>query len=327
MTLPGQPTTAVQPTAGGRRALAVPSPVGVDILSIADGGELERYETEITIPADYQYAIPIKGKKLPNGDWDNTAAKIGIAADGYDYVNRILGASFFLPEWVHDEQGNPQRNPIHRKDYIYLRMGAVWYNPTGALQLATEDVEVDFNLTWMDARVNSKSAKVVMDDGTGLPAFDTFGNPKVTLTPDEELKALKTLSQLRTFGPRYAQTVARVRLLKMASGIRSLPATDDGQPHAIKIKVVGFRDKMTPQQRIAKAGGDLSAVYGKKPDVKPLTSAEMDEVGVDVDPDVEQVDRDAVAAAQAEAEAEQSVQTTAGLTPEQEAELDKAAGA
>lgn len=299
MSLPGQPATAPPPTAG--TALATTKPKGIDVaqgmslLGIAggDGREIERIETAVTIPVDYQYAIPIKGKKNPDGTWDNSAAKVGLTADAYDYLNRVVGVSFFLPEWVHNEKGEQQRNPIHRKDYIYLRMGAVWYSPLGQLLLATEDVEVDFNLTWMDARINSPSASVVIDDTTGLPRFDDFGNPAVKLDPAAELKALKTLSQLRTFGPRYAQTVARVRLLKMAIGIRSLPLT---QPKAIQLMVVGYRDKLTAQQRIEKAGGDLQTIYGAKPpEVKPLTQQEMEEVAPEVDPDTEQLDREAIA--------------------------------
>lgn len=293
MTLPGQQPTAPQPTAG---TAIVPAPASMPqpkIVTIAGRGEVERFETEVTIPADFQYAIPIRGKRNPDGTWDNNAAKIGLTADGYEYLNRVLGVSFFLPDMVHDAEGKMSPNPIHRKDYIYLRLGAVWYNPMGQLCLATEDVEVDFNLTWMDARINSKSAEVVLDENTGLPAFDAFGNPAVKLSKDDELKALKTLSQLRTFGPRYAQTVARVRLLKMASGIRSLPLP---APKTIMIRVTGYRDHMEPQKRIEAAGGALTSLYGRPPEVKPLSQAEMVEVAPDVDPDTEVIDRDAVAA-------------------------------
>lgn len=319
MTQPGQAPTATPPTAG--RALAVAAPQGVEVTSVATRGNVERYEMEITIPADFQYTIPVRGKRNADGSWDNSAAKVGLTADAYDYINRVLGVSFFLPEWVHDEQGERQRNPIHRKDYIYLRLGAVWYNPMGQLLLATEDVEVDFNLTWMDARINSKDAEVVIDDETGLPKFDQFGNPAVKIDKGSELKALKTLSQLRTFGPRYAQTVARVRLLKLASGLRSVPQAPGQTPgvRAFKLKVVGFRDQMTPQERIAKVGGDLTALYGRPDEVKPLTQTEMQEIAPDVDPDTEVMDREAIAA--------RETGEQLPLSPEDEAELDKAAEA
>jgi hypothetical protein len=296
----GNPTPAGNPNAiATRQAQQALANVGdaqdMRILNIAGRSDVERIETVVKIPADYQYEIKRKGIKDANGNWVDEA-KVGLTADAYDYLNRVIGVTFFMPEWVHDQEGKQQRNPIHRKDYIYLRLGAVWYTPLGQLVSATEDVEVDFNLTWMDARINSYSAAVVTGQN-GMPLFDDFGNPMVKLDGKDELKALKTLSQLRTFGPRYAQTVARVRLLKMASGIRSLPISHVAD---FPIKVVGYRDRMTPQERVARAGGDAAALYGRPADIKPLSAAELDEVGTEVDPDTETIDRDLVAARQNE---------------------------
>jgi len=294
-TAPPQTPGAVMALGRANETTAVEAAQDVSILSIANREDVERIETSVTIPADFQYAIKQRGTKNPDGSWAPDRFKVGISADGYDYLNRVVGASFFLPEFVHDEKGERQRNPIHRKDYIYLRLACVWYTPLGQLTMASEDVEVDFNLTWMDARINAFSAQVVMDEATGLPIFDQFGNPAVRVDPKDELKALKTLSQLRTFGPRYAQTVARVRLLKMATGIRSLPIE---APAAFKVKVVGYRDRMTPQARIQQAGGDLATLYGGRPDdIKPLTASEMAEVAPALDDDaIEAIDREAVAA-------------------------------
>jgi hypothetical protein len=275
-------------------ALAETKVTGMTVDAVAGRSDIERIETTILLPADYQYAIAIRGKKNADGTWDNTQAKVGITADGYDYLNRVLGCSFFLPEWVHDEHGSKQLNPIHRKDYIYLRMAAVWYTPLGQLIMASEDVEVDFHLAWMDARINSTSAVMALDEN-GLPLFDGQGNPGVRLDPKDELKALKTLSQLRTFGPRYAQTVARVRLLKMATGIRSLPGNT---PMNRTITMTGYRDRLTPQERAEKAGATVETLYGGRPaDLKPLTAGELAEVNAS-DPleSGEAIDRDLVAA-------------------------------
>jgi hypothetical protein len=257
------------------------------VMAVAGRPGLERIEAVVTIPADFQYAIKRRTR-------EGETVKVGITADGYDYINRALGESFFLPQWVHDQEGRQQRNPIHRKDYIYLRLGAVWYTPLGQLVMATEDVEVDFILTWMDARINSYGAEVVVDQ-QGLPVFDAMGNPALKLSKADELKALKTLSQLRTFGPRYAQTVGRVRLLKMASGIRSLPID---RARDFQIRVVSYRDQMTPQDRIAKAQSDSDSLYGGRPDnIQPLSAEELTEAGLGEDPDdrdPEQIDRDLV---------------------------------
>lgn len=251
-----------------------------------ESGDLERVEATITIPPDFQYRIPIKGVRNPDGSWNNDMAKVGLTVDAYDYLNRVVGASFFLPAMVHDENDVVRHNPIHRKDYMYLRMGCVWYTPTGQLVLATEDVEVDFNLVWMDARINTKEAVPVLD-ADGQLRFDAFGNPMLKLTPADEMKALKTLSQLRSFGTRYAQSVARVRLLKMATGMRSLP-TDVLAPYPVK--VVGYRDKLTAEERINRVTADTSTFAGKPvdesdPDNRPLTTAEMASVAPELDPE------------------------------------------
>lgn len=287
---------AVTTTAG--QDVATSAEADYLVQNIAERSDVERIVAKMTIPADFQYAIGRKSKDEA-GNW-KTEYKVGLTADAYDLLNRVIGVSFFLPEFVHDERGERQRNPIHRKDYIYLRLGAVWYMPTGQLVMASEDVEVDFNLTWMDARINSYGAEVVTDPATGMPLFDNFGNPAVKLDKKDELKALKTLSQLRTFGPRYAQTVARTRLMKMATGLRSLPIDT---PRDYVVQVVGYRDRMTPQERIAKAGGDLASIYGRPNDIQPLTSDEMAGVAAADDDAIERVDRDLVDAQKQPSEA------------------------
>jgi hypothetical protein len=265
----------------------------LSVRSVAHRGDVERVEATITIPPDYQYAIPKWEKDDVTNKWVKTVGSVGITADGYEYLNRVVGCTFYLPDLVPDREGRMARNPIVQKDYIRLRMGAVWYNALGQLIGNIEDVESDFNLVWMDARINAKSAEVLMGDN-GYPAIDDFGNPYVKLNKDDELKALKTLSQLRTFGLRYVQTVARVRLLKMATGIRSLPSKEI---RAYPLKVVGFRDRMTPTERVASADADSRSLFGlpvNPGDVKPLSHAELSEVSDEPEPDVEQIDRDRI---------------------------------
>lgn len=258
------------------------------VRSVAVRDEVERIEATITLPPEYQYAIP----KWNSETRSKEISGIGITADGYEYLNRVVGATFYLPDQVPDRDGNLALNPIVRKDYIRLRMGAVWYNALGQLIGNVEDVETDFNLVWMDARINSRSAEVVMDPN-GLPLFDDFGNPAIKLSKEDELKALKSLSQLRTFGIRYAQTVCRVRLLKMAVGIRSLPG-NVVKPHPVK--VVGFRDRMTPQQRVNRANEDSRALFGLPTEREArLTRSEI--ADLPGDPDTEHIDRDAIEAA------------------------------
>lgn len=258
---------------------------------------LERIEANIRLPAAFQYAIPVKGIKNADGSWNNDAAKVGITSDGYDYLNRVIGCTFFFPEMVHDENDHLRHNPIHRPDYIYMRIGGVWRNPVGQLVMAIEDVEVDFKLMYQNKRANSVGATMVMGDNG--PLWDEAGNAVLKLSQEAELKAYKELTQNRSFGPRYAITVGRIRILKMATGLRSMP-TDRVVDGAI-VKVVGFRDLMTPQERVEAAGGDaMSAMYGRPTDIKPLTAEEAAQVRLDNDLDAEEAaERAAVAAAAA----------------------------
>lgn len=279
------------------RQSSVPATIGGDIQTLAVAGrdDVERVEASVTIPPDYQYAI-----SRWNSATRQKELKVGLTADAYDYINRALGASFYMPSWVHDEAGERQRNPIHRKDYIYLRLAIVYYNPLGQLVLSTEDVEVDFQMLWMETRAKAESAQVLVDEA-GLPMFDDMGNPALKLDPKDELKAIRELTRNRAFGPRYAITVARVRLLKQATGIRSLPIE---APRPFTLKIVGFRDRMTPQERIAAAGGDVQAMFDREADIEPLRGAEAAEVAADVeaasesDAAVEATERDSVQAAQ-----------------------------
>lgn len=279
----------------------------ITVLSVSQALErpgLERIETVVVIPPDYQYAIPkwIHQNEVTendvivkrgSGSFVAVGDKVGLTIDGYDYVNRVVGTSFFLPNFVHDEMDEARKNPIHRKDYIYLRLAAVWYTPLGQLVYASEDVEVDFRLAYMESRATAKSAKPLLVNGQ--VDWDASGNPMLELSPDDEMKALKDFANKRNFGPRYAQSVARVRLLKMSTGIRSLPIK---LPTPYPIKFVTWRDQLTAQARIAQVTGDTANLYGRTDETKPLSAAEMAEAGETGA--VEETDLDAEAVARAQ---------------------------
>ena len=264
-------------------------------MDIARRDDVERYESVIDLPASFQYVIPKRQKVA--GKWVDVIGSIGITSDGYDYLNRVLGVSFFLPDFVPDENGEMVRNPIHRRDYIYIRMGAIWYNETGQLVSATEDLEVDYILTYQSARLEAPEAEVAIDEN-GQPLFDENGNAMIRMVgkayrgdddgppgqdrepPDPKIaaakaekKALKALMQLRTMGMRYAQTVLRTRLIKIAVGVKSLPVKQ-GQtgPQTFRLRVVGFKDKMTPLERQVQAGKALGAMFGG---ARPVTPERM----------------------------------------------------
>jgi len=273
------------------QALAKPeAATDIALAAYAEGRDLERIVAEITIPPDFQYVITKNVKDDRTNQWHKEVAKVGITADGYEYLNRALGASFWFPKWVHDEQGEPKRNPIHRPDYIYLRIGIVYYNPLGQRISTIEDVEVDFKLMYQDKRANARSAKPLLGQNGEL-LWDEAGNPGLVLSPEDEMKCLRELTRSRAFGPRYASTVGRVRLLKLATGLRSLPAVAAG--HSFKVKMVAYRDRLSPEQRVAEAAQTLGDIYGDggsaeaetqsaPPPVNltPLTAEEQMEVGL-----------------------------------------------
>ncbi len=238
--------------------------IAVRFHSMPEGqSDVERFDTVVTIPTTFQYRT---GNQ-------KAGFSVAITADGYDTMNRALGATFYLPEWVPDEAGDLVRNPIHRPDYIYMRMGAIWRNQLGNLVSLTEDLEVDFKQVHQQARVDSWDSKVMMDENK-QPIFDEKGMPRIeTDGQDKERAAMQALMSLRTTGLRYAQTVLRVRLLKVATGIRKLPG-DTIRP--MPVTVVGWRDKMTPQERVEAATGKLDGVFAARPaDAPTVSAAEM----------------------------------------------------
>lgn len=262
------------PSEVARRPADLGSPLTA-IRSVSGREHIERYETEVKLPAGFQYLIPGK-KKLPNGDWieDN---KVGILAEGYEYLNRVLGVSFYLPAKVPDENGEMVNNPIHRRTdgYIYIRMGALWYNEVGQLVNATEDLEVDPAWMYYSARIDTYDALVVMDENGIVYAPD--GRPKLKLKDaSAEKKALKEMVRHHTMGMRYAQTVLRVRLLKQALGIRSLPRQQVGD---FILRLVGYRDTMDPRERQQAAESQQKALFGRPPKTQPLSDAELEELG------------------------------------------------
>jgi len=140
-------------------------------------------------------------------------------------------------------------------------------------------------LMYQNKRANAKGAQPVM--GKEGPVWDEAGNMVLTLPADEELKAYRELTQNRSFGPRYAITVGRIRILKMATGIRSMPYEGALMPYPIK--VVGFRDMMTPAQRVAEATGTLETLFGGRPaDIKPLSADEAVEAGLQDEMDADE---------------------------------------
>lgn len=223
-------------------------------------GEVQRWVVKVPLKPVHQYVIR-SGKKI-NDRWVDVF-RVFPTAEAYDWMNRIMGVQLHVPEWVHDERGEAVRNPIHRRDYIYLRMVGIGYNDLGQMIAHAEDVEIDYMVEWQKERLKQKSAKVVLDEN-GMPKLTDGGVPVVQLDPADELKAYQRLYQLRSFGPRQAQTVARTRILKLFSGVRTLYESVGQEPSVapVAVTVVGYRDRMTPDERIKKSQEEQGQVFG-----------------------------------------------------------------
>lgn len=256
-----------------------------NVISIVRRGEVERREHKVTLPAHMQYAV---------------GASLQPTSEGYDFLNRYMGVQFVRPDWVVDENGQKVRNPIHRPDYVYLTLFGIWYNDLGQLVSYREDVEMDFQLLYRTKIVNARSYAIAFKkDEAGGIVSDDQGFPVTTFTvaPDDVLKAQRELFRLRQFGIRAAHTVAKVRIMKTALGIKGLPwrAGDpasskedvwrDGSKHGwlpvahpVIVPVVGFRDALTPDQRWEQTQAAAEAMYGKP---RPESKVAADELADD----------------------------------------------
>ena len=272
-------------------------------------GDITVVQAVVRIPAHHQYKISAGREQGPNGEW-STKFRVGVTADGYDNINRVVGAQFIVPEWIHDEKGTPVRNPIHRSDYIYERMIAIWYNDLGQMQAYSEDLEVDYKVLYQQARLSatwkteigpelpsrdggtyrkkdSHSASdhtVILRDEGGRAILGPDGTPQfdVILPDDVEAKCIQRLYDLRVTGMRYAQTVLKNRLMKVVTGIRMLPIET---PRDFSINVMAFRDNLTPDQRVERAQLQQREVFGRA--LQPggtLTDEEMAQVELEREP-------------------------------------------
>lgn len=269
----------------------------VAAIDTANEGRLTRFEMGVVLPRVFQYEIA--GPRVDTGRQDEegraiweSSYSVGITADGYDHLNRWAGHQLVFPDTVPDESGKRVPNPIHRKDYLYLRGGVLYRGETGQLIYYQEDVEVDFMLLYRQARLEAvwyeddpaamaeyeerlrawesaedrksrgrkpwkpKSIKhsaaevLQLQRGSdGMPLLNEAGDPlfSLELPPEAELKALQRLHDLRAFGLRYGQTVLKNRLLKTSIGLRKLasPRASD-----VTVRIVGWKDDMTPDQRL-----------------------------------------------------------------------------
>lgn len=254
-----------------------------NVISIVRRGQVEIRELQVPLPAHMQYVV-------------NKALQP--TSEGYDFLNRYKGVQFVRPDWVVDEEGKRVRNPIHRSDYVYLTLFGIWYNDIGQLVSYREDVELDFQLLYRSKIVNARSYVIdfVIDPETKKPKADAQGFPETTFTIEKHdvLKAQRELFRLRQFGIRAAHTVAKVRIMKTALGIKGLPwragdpasseedIWNDGskhgwipRPHIVRIPIVGFRDALTPDERWAQVKAEAEGMYAKpKPSAADAKVAE-----------------------------------------------------
>lgn len=276
----------------------IPMPVQ-SVVSIARMGEgaraAERLELKVQIQPWMQYVV---GKTL------------GITGEGYLYINRLLGVEFRPTEKVPDAEGNLVLNPIHKRDYIYLRLAGWGYNDVGQLSMYVEDVEIDFLLRYQSLIVHSYSymlkggtvQSVEDDEGSKRTSVKMDGAalmggamPEFTVDEKDVIKAQRELYRLRNFGLRAAFSVAQIRILKQFTGIKSLPwqkgdpnsSEQQGtewdpraqtkvprilpKPHPVTIGLVAYRDQLTPDERFKRAMESKDVLFTPRP-VNPALS-------------------------------------------------------
>lgn len=281
-------------------------------------GDVTMTPAVVRIPKHHQYKISIGRTQDADGSWRD-AYRVGVTADGYDNVNRVVGAQFIVPEYIHDEKGERVRNPIHRADYIYMRLIAIWYNDLGQMQAYSEDLEVDYKILYQQARLNAtwddetipevqgKGGKkyrpkakaldhtIVLRDKDGRAILGPDGTPQfdVVLPDHVEARCIQRLYDLRVTGMRYAQTVLKNRLMKVVTGIRMLPIDS---PRDCTVSVMAYRDDLTPTQRVERAQLEQRQVFGKA--LQPgstltdeeLNQTELDPGLMDKEPDADLAD-------------------------------------
>jgi hypothetical protein len=203
--------------------------------------DLVRIAIRVPLAPYYQYQIRGPGRKIGPGqdDWANPYT-VGIRAAGYLFLNKVAGIQLELPDVVPDENGKLVRNPIHRDEKIYLRQVGIGYSDMGQLTSYSADVELDFRQIWEAERLKKKSAKVKIGED-GLPAMGPHGLPIVTLDQDDEKVALLSWYGLTT--------------IREYEG-REEPLTTQ------YVTIVAWRDKLTPDERLARARATSEAVFG-----------------------------------------------------------------
>src|SRR5688572_12524875 len=181
--------TDQKPSAVATREQEEPADIQLPIVSNRPSitkNEITITPVRVRIPIHHQYKIKAGREQGADGQWRDKF-RVGLTADGYDGLNRVVGAQFIIPEFIHDEQGERVRNPIHRTDYIYERMIAIWYNDMGQMQAYSEDLEVDYKVLYQQARLNA-SWKVPKLDAQGKPVMKRGRDGEYADTTTEHAK-------------------------------------------------------------------------------------------------------------------------------------------
>jgi len=248
-------------------------------------GQLLRMETTVTLPGALQYAV---------GYGDSRIVKPSAA--GYMYLNRTVGMQWVdLPEVPY--HGKLVPSPVIERDYVLIGMGSLYYSDLGQLLMDREIIEIDFQGVYMQALVGSDSYDVqATRDEDGWVEVDENGRPKMRykVSNDDLRKAERTLANLRQFGLRKARSIAAGRLFARATGIMLLDRGKDAQIRHRSIRLIGWNDYMTPEERWESAQDAVKKMFGDE--AKPVTVNTTDLAGTeDVEEALEgEFDADAV---------------------------------
>lgn len=285
------------------------------------------------VPAEarrrYQNANGAEGAFRWGNEWS-----VNLRADGYDWLNRIGVVSFHTPDYVHDREGKWVPNPIHGHDYLYHREVGLSYAETGQMVMYVEDIEIDFKQAWQAERLRKLQVLIkppkpqknrrgnasdgnpfdeeaeaapppsvadhealLVRDSNGVPLLGVNGELQFTLPIVLEAEAAERLLKLREYGGRQVKTIAQRRIMARATAVKTLWSGVSVEPPELftrYVMVVGWRDKLTPDQRYEKAQAEAKQVFGapiRSAPVQPVAPEELD--SVDDDMVVEGVSREA----------------------------------
>jgi len=282
------------------------------------GSDLQRWMVRVPVYPKHQYLIRGKGVKVTGGwrneysaavraegyDWLNRVAGIQfytpptvVDREGREVLNPVHAPNYLLHAEVaiwYSETGQMIVEP----EVVEIDLLRAWQaerlkrfqklvkpkKGSSAAKLAEDEgpEEEGYDLGTVEpAAAGPAGELLIRDPESGAPRLGVQGELLFRLPDHLEAEAGERLIQLQNFGLRMAKTIARRRLLMRLLAIRTLWIREFGEKPALETQfvwVTGWRDNLSPDQRLAKAQEEAKVVFGKSIEVK-VRPVDPDELG------------------------------------------------